>query len=285
MSKLYNLIFLSLFFIQCSGNKQFNQSKSGLEYKFISENKNSENPKLKDIIEINVKIYSKDTLIFNSSELSSQYRIELLDTSKGLIYEAISMMHVGDSAHFLINAANFYTKSANIPIPQQIRPNEKLLFVIRLDNILTPQQLKIEIERYSKINNRKEQQALEQYLKINQIEAKPFDNGVYIIETKKTNGIKPQPNDTVKIVYNLKIVNINDIGRPIISNKFYYFIVNDTNNIEGLNFAIQKISLNTQAIVIIPSSLGYSEKGVEEIIPPYSTLVFDLKLVEIKKSK
>lgn len=285
MSKFYNLIFILLIFIQCAQNKPFTHSKSGLEYKFITENNNSEKPNLKDIIEIHIKIYSKDSLIFNSSELTSTYRLELLDTSKGLIYEAISMMHVGDSAHFRINAANFYTKSANIPIPQQIRPNEKLLFVIRLDNIITPQQIKIERERYSKINIRKEQQALEQYLKINKIDAKPFDNGVFVIETKKTKSIKPTSKDTVKIAYSLKIININDIGRPIVTNKFYYFVVNDTNTIEGLNFAIQKICLNTQATVIIPSPLGYADKGVEEIIPPYSTLVFDLKLVEIKKYK
>ena len=174
MSKLYTLLFFSLFFIQCSKNKTFNHSKSGLDYKFIVENENTQKPILKDIIEVQIKIYSKDSLIFNSSELTSSYRLELQVTSKGLIYEAISMMHVGDSAHFRINAANFYTKSANIPIPQQIRPNEKLLFVIRLDNIITPQQIKIEKERYSKINTRKEQKALEQYLKINKINAKHF---------------------------------------------------------------------------------------------------------------
>ena len=38
----------------------------------------------------------------------------------------------------------------------------------------------------------------------------------------------------------------------------------------------------SQLQLIIPSALGYGSQGAGQMIPPYSTLVFDLDIVSVK---
>ncbi|HAF27850.1 MAG TPA: peptidylprolyl isomerase, partial [Bacteroidales bacterium] len=52
--------------------------------------------------------------------------------------------------------------------------------------------------------------------------------------------------------------------------------------IPGLNEAVQLMPVGSVWRVFIPSALGYGEKGLQNLVPPYSALVFDIELLEIK---
>ncbi len=55
------------------------------------------------------------------------------------------------------------------------------------------------------------------------------------------------------------------------------------NLIEGLKETIQIMQTGSVWRIYIPSTLAYGEKGVPGVIPPYSALVFDIELLNIKK--
>jgi len=44
------------------------------------------------------------------------------------------------------------------------------------------------------------------------------------------------------------------------------------------------MSVGSKYRIYIPSSLAYGERGAGQIIPPYSTLVFTIELLEIIKN-
>jgi len=51
--------------------------------------------------------------------------------------------------------------------------------------------------------------------------------------------------------------------------------------IEGWTEGLMLMGLGSKYIIYIPSSLAYGRNGIQDIIPPYSTLIFDVELLEI----
>lgn len=52
--------------------------------------------------------------------------------------------------------------------------------------------------------------------------------------------------------------------------------------IPGFKEGIQQMQVGDKAVLYIPSSLGYGERGYPPVIPPSSDLIFEVELVEIK---
>ena len=53
----------------------------------------------------------------------------------------------------------------------------------------------------------------------------------------------------------------------------------------GLNYAIKLLKVGDKAKIIIPSYLGFGLSGYQQSVPPYSTLLLNIKLLNIKKWK
>lgn len=59
------------------------------------------------------------------------------------------------------------------------------------------------------------------------------------------------------------------------------FPVNEV--VPGFAEALQLFPVGTRCTIYIPWQLGYGAAGIEGIVPPYSTLIFDLEIMSIKK--
>jgi len=59
------------------------------------------------------------------------------------------------------------------------------------------------------------------------------------------------------------------------------FSVGSVNIIEGWNEGIKFMKEGGEATLIIPSVLGYGSSGSGSI-PPYSTLIFDVELIDVR---
>lgn len=53
--------------------------------------------------------------------------------------------------------------------------------------------------------------------------------------------------------------------------------------IPGFLEGLSQMSFGDKAIVIMPSSLAYGERGAGDVIPPNANLVFEMEMIEIKK--
>lgn len=52
--------------------------------------------------------------------------------------------------------------------------------------------------------------------------------------------------------------------------------------IQGWDQGVEGMKIGEQRQLVIPPKLAYGERGVGQVIPPNSTLVFDIELIEIK---
>jgi FKBP-type peptidyl-prolyl cis-trans isomerase len=107
--------------------------------------------------------------------------------------------------------------------------------------------------------------------------------GVYYIMNKEGEGPLPAKGDTCYLIYTGYFLD----GTIFDSSGFYYqdsiwkFNYLDISLIPGFNDGIALLNKGAEADIIIPSSLAYGSTGYQDI-PPYTPLVFSLKMRNLK---
>ena len=101
------------------------------------------------------------------------------------------------------------------------------------------------------------------------------------------NNLKPLITSTIDVKYQLKLYNdsVVDSSYDIISPADSVFRTQLNQTVEGWMIALTRMHVGDSCTVIIPYQQGYGSTKMSELLKPYSTLVFDVKLVDIYKYK
>jgi FKBP-type peptidyl-prolyl cis-trans isomerase len=126
-----------------------------------------------------------------------------------------------------------------------------------------------------------EQNLLANYLVDNNITATPTESGLYIIDVKKGKGAKASKGSLVKVHYTGRLLDGTVFDSSVERGVPIEFPLGEGRVIRGWDEGIAKLKKGGKAQLIIPSSLGYGGQGGGPI-PPFSTLVFDVELVDFK---
>lgn len=130
-----------------------------------------------------------------------------------------------------------------------------------------------------KSKEEKEQDLLQTYITENKITTEPTSSGLYYIETKAGTGAKAKSGDKVKIHYTGTLIDgerfDSSAGKDPIE---YTHGIGQV--IKGWDEGIALMKVGGKAKLIIPSSLAYGTRG-KSTIPGYSTLLFDVELVDV----
>ena len=97
---------------------------------------------------------------------------------------------------------------------------------------------------------------------------------------KKGNGKKPNATDKVTVHYRGTFENGNEFDSSYKRGKPATFPVNGV--IKGWTQALQMMHEGDKWQLIIPPSLGYGPMGSPPVIPPNSTLYFDVELLKVE---
>jgi FKBP-type peptidyl-prolyl cis-trans isomerase len=94
-------------------------------------------------------------------------------------------------------------------------------------------------------------------------------------------GAKPKSSDKVKVHYTGKFLSGKVFDSSVERGQPTEFQVDQV--IPGWTQGLQLMPIGSKWILYIPSSLGYGEQGAGGVIPPNSTLIFEVELLEIVK--
>ena len=101
----------------------------------------------------------------------------------------------------------------------------------------------------------------------------------HLIENKGNNDF-PSIGSTVSVHYTGKLVDGTIFDSSYQRNNPISFVLGKGQVIKGWDEGILKMAKGGSGKLIIPSNLAYGENGAGGIIPPNSTLIFDLELID-----
>ena len=92
-------------------------------------------------------------------------------------------------------------------------------------------------------------------------------------------GPKPKTTDKVQIHYRGQLIDGTEFDSSYSRNTPATFSLNQV--IPGFGEGLQRINVGGKAELFIPAELAYKDQGVSNVIPPNSTLVFEVELLQI----
>lgn len=106
-------------------------------------------------------------------------------------------------------------------------------------------------------------------------------SGIGITQLKQGSGASPKSSDTVKVHYRGVLSNGKEFDSSYSRGQPATFPLNRV--IPCWTEGVQTIKVGGKAKLVCPPNLAYGGRGVPGTIPPDSTLVFEVELLEILK--
>jgi len=276
------LLFAS--FAQAQKAVKYSKSKTtGLSYVMHKSNKG---PKLKldDVVTLNLKyITSKDSLVFDSWKMGKPIQLKIAKSSfKGDLMDGLTLLTVGDSASFLINADSLFTKTFGAPRPAFIDSSSFLSFTVKVISTTTDAALKAEELKAEKENAMKENEVIAKYIADKQMTPSKSSSGLMYVISEPGTGEQAQAGKTVKVHYTGRLLDGTKFDSSLDRNEPIEFKLGQGMVIKGWDEGIALLKVGGKALLIIPSDLAYGSRGAGGVIPPFSPLTFEVELVSVQ---
>ena len=258
---------------------EYKTSPTGLRYKVFKNSTNDAKPVAGDWVSVDMryttKVKQKDSVLFDTKiQLKgTPARFQLTASEfKGDLYEGIMMLSPGDSGVFLVSADSLFMKTFRMAKrPDGIDSNSTVSFYVHLLTADSPVKMQ-----------KDEEISLQKYLKDNNVTVSPTASGVYLIESQKGEGIKIDTGCQVKFQFKVALID----GKQLFSSyerpepiKFRFGKKVDT---RGMEEAIGLLKKGSKAKIIVPSKMAFGETGRGSIVPPYSTLVYEVEILDVQ---
>ncbi len=285
--------------------QNFKKGDGGLEYN-IAKDAGAEKAVAGDLLSVDMIVTSdrKDSLLQSTYDIGLPQIVNIApDSSVGLYagdYNSMfKFLGEGDSAVFRLNLDTMAAKSGQ---PKPEFADKFVTFKIKVrkhfkKGNLTDSALYAQIDTYFKAEieglKKAEEGKLSKYVADKKLEPKKTASGLQYIVNQEGKGNKAVVGDTVVVNYtgtlvNGKIFDTNNAETAKKDNTFnpmrqyepIRFRVGHDPVIQGWTEGLQLLNKGGKATFLIPSTLGYGERG-GGTIPPYAPLVFEVELVDI----
>ena len=272
-------------FVGCNnGQKGYKTTDSGLQYRFHVTNQGNL-PKEGDIIDFDWKCTVNDTIILIPAQ---PYMIKLQKPAyEGDLMEGMAMMHIGDSASFIVNidSAAYYI-FGDQQLMDMYGDDDIMRFDIKINDFYPEDELVIKmveaIKQHYPEESAKAEAEMKQYFADNNIVATPTASGLYYVQTAEGNGEMPAKGDYVHVHYTGKLLNGKVFDSSIERGEPIGVSIGVGRVIPGWDEGIMMMSKGEKGVLYIPYYLGYGDRGAGSDIPPFANLIFEVELIDFE---
>ncbi|MBE0648126.1 MAG: FKBP-type peptidyl-prolyl cis-trans isomerase [Bacteroidales bacterium] len=270
------LVMVALTSFACSSKfSGYDKTDTGLYYKIYSISSDTAKAKTGDFVALDMRYSTEgDSILFDSKTgMGGQpIRFQLPPSDfAGDLYEGIRMLSPGDSAKFLINADSLFTITFKMPKrPEFIDSNAFLKFFVTLRSAQSLEAMQAN-----------ESDLLNQYLAANGITVQPLETGLYFIEEVPGSGKAIETGDVVNFNFNLMLSDGTQVFSSYDKGEPMQMTCGKPFDTPGFDQGIALMKKGGKAKLIVPSQIAFGQAGRGAVIPPYSTLIYDVEVVDV----
>ncbi len=277
-----------LIFSAC-GTSEFKQTDRGLTYKVHKSNRGSK-AVIDNIVKIDIAYrYPADSVLFSNKDFGEAMYIPVIPSEyEGDIYEGFRMMAKGDSVTFKLDALNFFTITQQMPMVPDFIPMDDSVYVdVLILDIFTQdeyqayrQKKRDDMIKEQEVARHEEEGLRQRYLDENNITVEPEESGLVIVVKEEGSGPKPQSGQNVKVHYTGTLLDGTKFDSSLDRGEPFTFRLGAGQVIRGWDEGVSKLKIGSKAKLIIPSYLAYGDQQRGPVIAPYSTLIFELEVID-----
>lgn len=209
---------------------------------------------------------------------------------QGSIDDCFLMLSKGEEATFILPADPFFKHTLETALPGFINQQDSIKVTVDLIDVQTGEEFIKEKEAF--LNwiedfGDYEKVMLQQFLEQQQIDQQQTDSGLYHITLQEGEGPAVEEGDTVLVHYEGKFLN----GKFFDSTKqrkqpFEFVYGHEMQVIKGMEKVIGKMREGEKALAILTSDVAFGKTGSSTgIIPPYTSVIYEVTLLDVRKSK
>jgi FKBP-type peptidyl-prolyl cis-trans isomerase FkpA len=279
-------LLLSILCLSCHRNSkypEFSELGNGTWYKLHMIGENPVKPQPGDYITINLAYATmKDSIFFRGT------RKLQIDTPayKGSVDACFALLAEGDSATFILNARDFFSKTLKTQLPKFISPEGSIKINAGMQGIQTRAEYEEEKEAFlTWIDDfgDYEKVLLKQFISSEKPGISPLPSGIYYINLRPGKGKKVELGDTLTINYEGRFLNGKFFDSTVKRHQPFQFVYGtEWQVIKGLEQAIGMMREGEHSLFILPSELGFGNTGSSTgVIPPFTSLIFEVEILKV----
>lgn len=258
---------------------------------FIEEEKGiGRQPIIDEMVTIELVVNLLDgTKIFSTTDRGEPFEYQYgqkFDTDG--LEEGVGMLRKGGKATLIVPHQIAYGAEAK---GQMIPPYATIVYEVELLSMRSKEVYdkereaqQAEMAAQQEVRKNSEKSLRDKYLADNGITVAPTASGLYFVEIEEGTGTQAMVGNIVKVHYTGKLLDGTVFDSSIEHGQPYEFPLGQGNVIKGWDEAIAMMKVGGKATLVIPSSLAYDARD-SGTIPPYSTLVFDVELVDAQPAQ
>jgi FKBP-type peptidyl-prolyl cis-trans isomerase FkpA len=266
-----------------SKHEGYKKTWDGIYYKLLAIGEEAPTPDVGDYITIYIEYKTMHDSVF----FKGKRKLQLTKSEyNGSIDECFALLSKGDRAEFIIDAGKFFQTTLQSNLPTFINVGEEMkvdISMIDVQSMTDYENQKKAFLKWIEDFGDYEKELLSQYMQEQKLNISPTTSGLYFLSLKQGNGKRVHRGDTVVVDYEGRFLD----GKFFDSTKkrkesFQFVYGTEWQVIKGIEEAIGRMEEGQKALVIIPSDLAFGIAGSSTgIIPPYTSLVFEIELLKI----
>ncbi|MEO6168363.1 MAG: FKBP-type peptidyl-prolyl cis-trans isomerase [Chitinophagales bacterium] len=280
MPSFFPLLLMVIVFYSCNQEPDYKKTPNDLEYKVLVD-KDQPKAKIGEVIKYNVYWRKMNDSLFLSTKDKDIPLYSQVDSPKfkGDPLEVLAMMGAGDSVSCKVPVDLIFRGNP----PAFLKKGDFMKLDITVDQVLSKEEYEKIMMSQSETQLQSEVKNIESYMTQNGLKGIKTPSGIYVVMESEGTGKQPANGSLVKVAYRGMLLNGQQFdssmepgGQP------YQFTIGQHSVIQGWDEGIPYFKEGGKGKLLIPSALGYGERGNGQKIPPNSTLVFDIQLVEVQ---
>lgn len=292
VARFFLLLIVLFVSFACKRNEQFNgytRDSEGYYYKLLVIGDGNESP-VKDnvvVLEAVMKTQS-DSVFWDTKHDASNGLFINLNSNKisGSCNAYFTKMAEGDSVSFLIKPSVLFRDYFDTIVPDFCLRDTLVRLDVKLTQIISVAEFEAIKKNADGVDDEEDTELLELqlidcYLMQDYKFVKADENGIYTLNKTNTNLEKVTGGKRIKVAYKGSFLD----GKPVDKTEQIIEFIYGTPDqlIKGLNIVIGSLKKGETTKIIVPSRLAFGELGSSNgSIPPYTPLVYNIKIIDIK---